>query len=488
MNKSFLSHFGGHASVYAAGTSLSALLWIVLLSLYARLIPPAEYGILELAVTLATFLGSLMVTGSDAAQSYYFFSPDGEDQRGKPDLLVTRLVLITMFGAVLFGTAWLAARLSSDLQRLLPVPLTLLGYAFLAKYARQLMEGNVQIFRLLMQPSRSVTVSVLFLATSGGISLWALTTRGAGIEALLWGETIGAAALFLLSYGLLRGHLRGRFSHRQAGRILRYGLPLLPTVLAEWIIDYSDRWFLAHYFSEKEVGIYAMGVRFSTAALMAVQVFRMTWWPLALSMQDKPEAPYAYRAVGHLYLTLGSIGALLMGALGWPILVLLTSPAYREAYQVMGILPYTFVLYGFYLVSGLGTFLTRRTGRYTLALFASAALNIMLNLLLIPSYGMLGAAVATLGSFAAGNILVYRIGTREHPMRLSLPRMGTLFLITCGGLLLQVHLTDPATGPDFLKTAGVTVLAASVIAYLGFDRGEINILRSVAQAPELPAS
>ncbi len=78
---------------------------------------------------------------------------------------------------------------------------------------------------------------------------------------------------------------------------------------------------------------------------------------------------------------------------------MLAGEAYQDGVNVLPLSFGGYMLYGGYTVLAAGLFLHRKTGRISVAAAAAVALNVGLNLILVPKFGILGAAIATAASY-----------------------------------------------------------------------------------------
>ena len=67
----------------------------------------------------------------------------------------------------------------------------------------------------------------------------------------------------------------------------RFGLPLVPSALALWAINFVDRLFVGHYKGIAEVGVYSLAVRASSVIVFLMIAFRLAWPAFAYSIEDE---------------------------------------------------------------------------------------------------------------------------------------------------------------------------------------------------------
>ena len=180
----------------------------------------------------------------------------------------------------------------------------------------------------------------------------------------------------------------------------RFGVPLVPTALFLWITNFSDRLFLVKLADTDEVGLYSVGVRIASAMVLLLTAFRLAWPAFAYSIEDEREAKRTYAYVLTYLVLLTTWVATGLALLSPWIVDWIAAPAFAESSRVVGPLAFAAVAFGGYIVVAIGVGRARRTQFNWVVTGAAAAVNIALNLALIPTYGMMGAAIATIAAFA----------------------------------------------------------------------------------------
>jgi O-antigen/teichoic acid export membrane protein len=177
-------------------------------------------------------------------------------------------------------------------------------------------------------------------------------------------------------------------------------MPLVPSALFLWVLNFSDRFFLVKLSGPREVGLYSIGVRIASAIILLLAAFRTAWPAFAYSIEDDDEAARTYGYVLTYLVAITSWMALALGVLAPWLVQLLTTEEFYSAERVVAPLAFAAVAFGAYIVVVIGIGRARRTRSNWVITGAAAAFNVVLNLALIPEFGMMGAAVATIGAYA----------------------------------------------------------------------------------------
>ena len=178
----------------------------------------------------------------------------------------------------------------------------------------------------------------------------------------------------------------------------KFGLPLVPSALALWAINFIDRIFVGAYKGQGEVGVYSAAIKIASVITFVMFAFRTAWPAFAYSIEDDRDARHTYAYVLTYLLIVASWIALALGALA-PWLVHLIDPRYHRAEKGIALLAFAGAIYAGYTVLAIGSGRARRTQFNWVVSGSGAALNIGLNFWLVPLYGMVGASIATAAAY-----------------------------------------------------------------------------------------
>ena len=184
---------------------------------------------------------------------------------------------------------------------------------------------------------------------------------------------------------------------------IRFGLPLLPAGYAIWGLNWLDRLFLVHYQTLTEIEIYSVAYGLG---YMIIQIFVNPIWALypgsAAELHNRADSEGVDRLLhnvtyGILVFSVPAIAGLWV--LCEPIMTLVAGPAFRSGALVM---PIVALAYLFHMLASFGDIavgLAYRQHLATVSIFLAVIVNAVLNFILIPTHGIMGAAFATLAAF-----------------------------------------------------------------------------------------
>ena len=213
---------------------------------------------------------------------------------------------------------------------------------------------------------------------------------------------------------------------------LGFGLPRIPHSLSQQVIGVADRYFLNAFGTLRDVGLYSIGASFGLALKLFLSAFEYAWTPFFLGAMREPDAKKIYSTVSTYVLAVLVFLTAALCAVAPDIIALTTTAEFHQAAAVTPWIALGVMCQGVYLVGSIGLIITRRTTRYPLATGIAAATSLAANTLLIPRFGLMGAAWAN--TIAYGTLAAVTVGFswRAYPIPYEWGRL--LRVAAAGGL------------------------------------------------------
>lgn len=417
-----------HAFIFGVGKLTSRIVGLILVPIYTRFLIPSDFGILAIIIMVGSVANVCIDMGlSTAIFRYYFLF---EDEQKRKEVIANVFYVILIAGMVL--TALLISISESVSQVFLKTSIyaPYLILIFLTMYMRVLKNIPLSVMRAREQSIMYSLLSVADLVLGLALNIYFVVILKRGIMGILEAELIVSiltAPLYLL---FIKKDIRWCISMRLIKKLLWFGLPLVPARLAALILTLSNRYFLTTYASLEDVGLYTLGQKIGLIInILLVQPFQLIWPTMMYSMSDRKEAgEYYSRILTYYLITVGGI-ALLMSIFSENIISLIATESYHDAYKVIPLLAFSYVAYGVYFIITVGVNLKEKTFYLPWIVGVSAAANMILNYLLIPRYGMMGAAVASFISYIILVLTNYIINQRFLKIKYDWRKIATLSLL-----------------------------------------------------------
>jgi O-antigen/teichoic acid export membrane protein len=264
-------------------------------------------------------------------------------------------------------------------------------------------------------------------------------------------------------------------------RLLRFGLPTMPAEVSLYLLNFVDRLIIVQVKGLGEAGLYSLAVKFAQAVNVVVRGFQLAWPPLAYSIRDDDEARRTYATVITLFLagcTWLVVGLWLLAAY---LLRFFAAPKFFGAYEVVGLIAAAVTLYALYMVMVVILGRTGRTEYNFPAAIAALVSNVALNLLLVPSLGIVGAGLALVASYLVVIALMYWFTQRLFPVpyewgRLARVLFAAAALVGLGEVVMPTAGFGGLVGRLFLALLYPLVLLGSGF-FTAEERGWLARLR-----------
>ena len=262
-------------------------------------------------------------------------------------------------------------------------------------------EQLTSLFRVEERPVAFVIASLANVALTIGATILLVVVLDRGPLGVIVGNFTGTLIVYLALLGYRREQLGLQFDRRLLREMNRFGMPLVPSALLLWMTNFSDRFFLVKLTDTAEVGLYSVGVRIASAMVLLLTAFRMAWPAFAYSIIDDDEAKRTYAWV-LTYLVVVSTWARNRARAPLAVARRLArrSPSSRALPGSSGRSRSRRWRSAATSSSRSASAGRERTQFNWVITGAAAAVNVTLNLTLIPPYGMMGAAIATVAAYS----------------------------------------------------------------------------------------
>jgi len=392
-----LKRLGKHSAIYGLGGLVSRILAVLLLPLYTHFLSSSDYGQIETLVAMVTVLTIILRFGISSAFFRFYF--DADDDAGRRIVLRTSFWFTMAMATVgLVAVVALARPISNGLFGD-PDAANLVRASAVALWAQMNYEQLTSLFRVEERSVAFVIASLTNVALTVGGTVLLVVVLDRGPLGVIVGNFTGTLLVYLSLLGYRREQLGLQLDRSLLRRMNHFGMPLVPSALLLWVTNFSDRFFLVKLTDTSEVGLYSVGVRIASAMVLLLTAFRTAWPAFAYSIRNDDEAKRTYAWVLTYLVVVSTWIATALTLLSPWLVRWLTAPAFSSASRVVGPLAFAAVSFGGFIVLSIGIGRARRTQFNWVITGIAAAVNVALNLALIPAYGMMGAAIATVAAY-----------------------------------------------------------------------------------------
>ncbi len=432
--RGFVSHIRKlvkSSGLYALSSLASPLIALVLAPFLTHNLTRTDYGalaVLNTAVVLAAGVTQLGL-GSAFFRSYSYDYDSPRDRLGVISTVIILLSLISIPAAIatIMAAPWLAILLLNNPS--FSFPLELAGLVILLQnltvpgFAWLRAENRAGLFSML-------SIANLLITLGATIVLVGVMHMGIAGSFIATGMGYGVIVVSTLPLLLLRSGIRLRIDI--AWGLLTFGLPNAASLVSVWILQLSDRYLLSHLTSLTQTASYAVAYSLG-GVLFAVIIapFNLAWPSTMYAIAKKDNAADIFRLVFRWFsfvLLLATFGLSLISMM---ILNLFFPVSYHSASPIIPIITTSIMFYGVYNIFTVGVSIRRKTWLAVIFTTIAAFTNVGLNLVLIPLYGSLGAALATLLAYALLASIAYIVNQRIYPISFEIGKFACALLLGC---------------------------------------------------------
>lgn len=480
-----IRQLASETAVYGVSSVFGRLINFALVPFYTNVLPVDHYGVVILVYTAFVFLNILYTYGMESSYLRYASGKEGRANI-KPafssaiwSLMATAILISLLLLVFRKQTAWLIGIQENWLD--------LLYFAVLIMTLDALAVIPLAELRLANRPWRFATARLLQIAINVALNLYLILVAHLGVRAIFIANLAASGSVLLFLVPEFVKYLRFSFDTDLWKSLVQFGMPFVPGGLAYALSERVSLFFLGKMTKAQVLGLYggsldtaslakqaqgaADAVRaslgnlppdqlvhqlalaenqvygqyvvsvFGTAYKLAIfmmlisQMFRYAWQPFFLNRAEDPDAKDLFSRIFTLFTAVGLFVFLAISFFSSE-LVAIPLPGGRylipQAYWLgLGIVPIALLAYvfqGWYYNFSVGIYLHKKTRYLIHSTVAGGVVSLILTAVLVPRIGMLGAALATLASFATMSLTLLFFSHREYPITYEWRRIGGLAL------------------------------------------------------------
>ena len=441
------------SSTYAVGNIAQNALTILLVPLYTTYLSTEDFGVLALLTLTVALATRLVWPPLSTAMARYYYKPEYRDKQ--QELVFNLLVLLVVKSLVLAVIYWACAPIVSELLfpgRDLTALAQLYGVVLLLEPTQKF---SLVLLRYRKMARHYVLLSLASLVVSCGLIIYLMAFAGLGLYAVAYGRICSLALTVALCLPVLIKYSCPKLRPSVLKAPLAYSYPQLVAGYANLAIQSGDRYVLQAFGSLAAVGIYSFGYKISSLILLLlVQPLANSLTPLFAQKESDPaeQKRLVRNCTTYLYVV-GVLMALALSCFAREVAMLFgRQKEFWGSWVIVPIISFSYVQHGLGRFVGWGMVMKNKPYHISACILIAAVLNIALNFALIPLWGLLGAAFATLIAYLVWNALKMYFSAKFYDLHFDLRRLvhvtvvaGVLYAVTFipgmgGGVWLHVSM------------------------------------------------
>lgn len=397
--------------IYTLGRVLPQVVSFILLPVYTFYISTKDYGIINSMQVLSAIIVLFFTCALDRGvlRMYYDFDSSLIKKTYLGTISISIFIISTVFLIIFF--------LFSDKLNLIYSSIDF--YPF---YSYTLISCYLEVFSLIPliylqihnRPLIYISLNLFKFIIGVSLTLYFIIFLNAGaigmIKALFFSNLIVTPVYLYFAFK--------SFSFKLDFKMLldtfKFTLPILPTLLAAWVLNISDRIFVEKYFNMTDVGIYSLGSKISGSVLILFGAFSIAYSPYFFEKAKKQlnnKDLFIFNkqiCIFFLFLTFS------LFFLSKEIIKIFFNANYYESVNVIQILSLHTILSVFLGVLNLMYYQSKATLPLLYIFIVGAVVNIVLNFVLIPELSFIGASYSTVLSFLVMFLIQFKFAKNYY--------------------------------------------------------------------------
>lgn len=462
--------------IYSLSNVAAKAVGVILLPLYLHNLSVSAFGVWDLFDTTIQIIAEIVILGQ--ASAIIFLNNSDEYKAKKSSALYTLSIFVLLFGSliVLCTEAFLFYFPSFITGTIVKAEyIRLASYIILLRVMSNLFFAKVRA----EEDAKFYTlISVFRVILIAAFTIFFVAEKQLGILGGLYGFLLAETIITAILTIKVIPQMKVNFSNELLSVAIKFGLPLVFSSLGFMLLNLSDRYIIKLLLGAEYVGIYGLGYRVAGVLNMfLIYPFTLSLMPISYKYFGQQDDKRLYSKL-MTYSTFVFVWGFVFLSLFGPEIVLIFSPQgnYDSTFLLIPIILLSYVFSGMRITAQLGMLLTKNTKYIAWITIFAALLNIILNFIFIPLYGIIAAAVNTLISF----VLFYFITQFASDKYYKIPYENSkiILMIILGSVLAgAVYFISGISFVNVILKLFITILFPLILFVFKFyEKAELEIL------------
>ncbi len=384
--------------VYGTGRTIGLVISFLLLPVFTSYLTPKDYGIISILGFITFLVNPIFGLGFGVSLGLVYF--DGGEVTRKHEatwtafsILLASACLLASLGFIFSKEISYVAFQTSIYSHYIRLYVMVAALGILIPPLQQFLqfEERAKTFVILTLASSLITI---------GLNVVFVVFLSRGVEGWIIGTLLGALVTFILFFLVTISSTRFRVNLSVGKELLKHGYPMIPGFAFLFIMGSSGKYMLQLFRGLEEVGIYAIGYNMGNIMMLAAGAFKSAWYPFFQSfVNEKERAKALFGSVFTYYVFAFGTLSVLFFIFARPVTLIMTKQAFHESYKVIGMVALSQFLIGVSSIFLTGVYYAKKIYLASAAQFIASVAVLILNVLLIPAFGYIGAAAAMMLGF-----------------------------------------------------------------------------------------
>lgn len=418
-------------AVYGISTVVGRFLQFLLVPFYTNLLEPGDYGISSNIYAYIAFISLVYSYGMDVAFQKYAANAEIEE---KKSLFSTTYLFLMSTSIILSVILFLGSGTMNALMEVKKythliyymIPIMLFDVAAVVPFANLRLERKARKFAFIKITNILLQIVLNFVL---------IMKAGMGIEAIFISNLAASVLTFFMLINEIRRFIILKIDKSILKKMLLFALPYLPASLGATIVQVVDRPLVMRMAGEDLCGIYQANYKLGIFMMLIVSMFQYAWQPFLLTNAKEKNAKEIFSKVLTLFMIAASIIWILISLFIDNLVTLKVfghsffGPKYQTGWEIVPVILLGYLFHGMYVNFTAGVYIEEKNKYLPFITGGGAVINVIVNLLLIPVLGIMGAALATLASYILMSGLIFMLAQKYYRIDYEYRKVITLLIL-----------------------------------------------------------
>lgn len=431
-------------AVYGISTIVGRFINFLLVPLYTNVFVNSDFGQYTLIYAYLSFFNVVFIFGMDAA--FLKYSSLAEKEK-KKDVFSTAFNFVLLTTTILCGVLFI---FRDNLQSAAQIPLSLtaiVNYVILILFFDTLALIPFANLRLENKASKFAFIKLGNIILNLSLNILLILKLKMGIEAIFISNLAASVFSFIVLIPDVSKRFNFTLSNKYLKSMLKFALPYLPGSLAAMMVQIIDVPIVRALTNESTLGTYRANYKLGILMMLFVSMFNYAWQPFFLNNAKEKNAKELFSKVLTLFMITCS---LIWVALSFFIDDFASLKIYHNksiighdylsGVYIVPVILLAYLFYGMYVNFTAGIYIKEKTKYFPIVTGAGAAINVVINFLLIPRLGILGAALATLASYVVMSLSLFIFAQKHYKINYEYQKVFSILFLLILSIIIYYYL------------------------------------------------
>lgn len=407
-----LKELSKDTAIYGISTIVGRFLGFLLVPFYTNVLSTSEFGIYSYIYAFLGFFNVIYIYGMDAAfMKYHSLAEDSE----KKDTFSTPFLFVAISSIILSSLFYFFGNQVGDLLQIQGEYKHLIYYFSLILLFDAVVLIPFANLRLQRKAKKFAAIKIINIVLNLGLNFVLIIKYKLGVEGIFISNLVASGITFFILLPDIFSNLSFKILKPKLKTMLRFALPYMPGSFAAMMVQVIDVPIVRHLTNDSVLGIYRANYKLGIFMMLIVSMFQYAWQPFFLTNAKDENAKELFSKVLSLFVVAASvlwvvISLFIDNIAEFQILPgrTLIGREFLSGVHIVPIILLGYLFFGMYINFQAGLYIEEKTKYFPLVTGLGALSNVAVNFILVPVWGIFGAAVATLVSYVvmAGGLFI----------------------------------------------------------------------------------